>query len=605
MRILKPTKYKKFNKKIFGFDIETYGNKNKFYMGSIWNENPKFINFFYDKTEFINYFKRKIFKNSIISASNLSFDFLGLFLDSDEIFNFNMLWRGSNLLYAKTYLRNKAFNKNYKMTKSHKLLFLDTLNYAGLSVENLGKLINIPKLEKPKFLGKKPKNEEEEEILRNYNLTDSKISALSLKYLYDAFNFFGANAKDTIAQVSMSLYRNKYLKDYYIGHNVDDLDNHFEGYYGGNCQAYARGYIEDYNLYDINSLYPSVMINEYPNPNKQRITHKNTNFYIENYKGLSLIKINIPENTTYPILPFRFDKKLLFPTGIIKGWYSHEEINKAVELGYTILKVYKTYYYIDNCEPYKDFVNDLYALRLKYRKEKNKSMAYIVKIILNSLYGKFGQKFRDRDNWIPLPDSLEELNELNFFERKGNFIRIKKAFSKPSNFCFPIWALYTTSYARLKLFDYIFRCNPLYVDTDSLITKKEFLDSDKLGKLKLEMIIKKGIIVKPKMYSLQGIEKNKFVDRVKIKGLGKKLSFYEFNKLMLNPKISYTKFVKFKESLRRNLVVNEIIEVFKNFSLEDNKRIWESKFNQNELQYSKPIIFEENKKIKRKIILQI
>jgi len=40
--------------------------------------------------------------------------------------------------------------------------------------------------------------------------------------------------------------------------------------------------------------------------------------------------------------------------------------------------------------PFKDFVSTLYESRLKARKEKNEALAYVYKILMNSLYRRFG-----------------------------------------------------------------------------------------------------------------------------------------------------------------------------------------------------------------------
>jgi hypothetical protein len=61
-----------------------------------------------------------------------------------------------------------------------------------------------------------------------------------------------------------------------------------------------------------------------------------------------------------------------------------------------------------------------------------------------------------------------------------------------------------------------------------------------------------------------------------------------FNQLLVNPAITYQKFMKFKESVRRGFIPNEMQDVTKNLSLEDDKRQWAAAFNPHELQYSKP-----------------
>jgi len=46
----------------------------------------------------------------------------------------------------------------------------------------------------------------------------------------------------------------------------------------------------------------------YPNPNTKRITHKNTDFYIMNYDGMSKIDIYCPENIAPPGRNYLYDR---------------------------------------------------------------------------------------------------------------------------------------------------------------------------------------------------------------------------------------------------------------------------------------------------------
>jgi len=188
----------------------------------------------------------------------------------------------------------------------------------------------------------------------------------------------------------------------------------------------------------------------------------------------------------------------------------------------------------------------MYNLRREYQKNKS-PMQMVTKILMNSLYGKFGQKFLDKDNLLALNHTTEQLQKFKSFEVLGNnnFIRIVED-RRPSVFCIPIWASYVTAYARLKLHDSMLLCNPVYVDTDSLITTKELPTGNLLGQLKLEYKINSGIIVKPKFYMINSDTET----IIKSKGIGKKLVLQDFFKILSEGQIEYTKFAKIKESLR-------------------------------------------------------
>jgi hypothetical protein len=86
-----------------------------------------------------------------------------------------------------------------------------------------------------------------------------------------------------------------------------------------------------------------------------------------------------PKTIKRPFLPYR-DKNntLIFP-------YS-EELKYARGLGYTVLPI--SGYLFERMEsPFKDFVSSLFESRLEARKDGNEALAYVYKILMNSLYG--------------------------------------------------------------------------------------------------------------------------------------------------------------------------------------------------------------------------
>ncbi len=574
---------------IYGFDIETYDKNRKFYCASIYGNNIQKT--FFDKQELIDFFKTKRFKHSIIAATNLQFDFFGLFYNMTEIKQFNTLFRGSDLISSHSYIINKQFKRKNEEDKRNSILFIDTLNYAKQSVEQIGKILNIPKLKKPACLGRLPKNNKEREEMIIYNMRDSEISKKYIDFLYESFERLGATPKKTIASTSMSLYKNKYIqKNIYYQPPEENLMEQFKAYYGGRTEAFSRGRIKNYHYYDYNSLYPSVMRNTYPNPNSQRISRRNTLRYIEDYEGITKVTIEL-DHLEKPLLPVVHivdkQRKLIFPTGTWTGYYTNIELRQAIKLGYNITRVHKSLYYKTTIEPFKEYVNDLYKLRLEYKQDNN-PMEGLVKLFMNSLYGKFGQKFLDKDNWISLPDTLEELTKYKSFERIGDFIRIKQD-NKPSAFCIPVWAAYTTAYARLKLHETLQKTNAIYCDTDSVITKDDSITNSKqLGELKREDRISKGIIIKPKFYGYKGLHGYKVV----AKGIGNRLSYQAMLDIINTKQVTYPKFMKFKESIRRGFIPNYITGITKKLVLEDNKRSWHEEFSPNSIQTSEPIRIE-------------
>lgn len=594
---LGPGKFRKNKKRIFGFDIETdKDNKNIFICASIYGDDG-YQKFFRNKRDVIKEFQTKRFRNSIIAATNAGFDFFGTFDGEPEIMNFKLLMRGSFLLYARTWIdsSSKFFYKTKDSPQAYgTVTFLDTLNYAMMSVEQMGDVLGMPKLKIGDKIGKVPRNAVEWCEMKDYNMRDARISQMFMKFLYGAFEELGASPRITIASTAMSLFRNMYLKDTYYTQKTEDILEIMKAYYGGRTETFRRGPIGKRYYYDINSAYPYSMTKALPNPNKHRVTYDKSLDYINQYEGCSEVSIMCPDEMKIPYLPCRYEGLLLFPTGTFKGWYTHFELRKALSMGYIIKEVYKTHYYTEVCYPLKEYAKENYKRRLTRKKTP---MGMVDKLFLNSLYGKFGQRFMDRDDIQPISAySADELNSFESFERIGDFIRTKKD-GEPSYFCIPIWAAYITAYTRTLWFDFAVQCDPDYGDTDSLITKRQMPESNELGEFKLEMKVNNGIIIRNKMYALIDEENKEYVKikgvmkRVKVKPGGsiQNLNYQIFTELEASNFLYYDKFMKFKESQRRGFKVNEVIEVAKELNLDDQKRSWPGPFSFKELQSSMPL----------------
>lgn len=608
---LTPTKQKGTHKKVFGFDVETISDKNIFYMGSLVRDKEVYV--FYNKEDFVkSFFKINSLRNSIIVATNLEFDFQSIFKDTKELKYFKLGYHAGRMLSAKVFYDKDGnlYSKKPQKIKTFSLEFLDTLNYIKMSVKGLGNFLKIPKLPHPKCFTRKPKNDEEKKELEKYNIRDSLISQKALEFIKESFEKLGATFKTTIASTSMSLFRNKYLKEEFPLLDKEILKFHFKSYFGGRTEVFQRGLFKQHigndgklktpRLYDFCSLYPSVMVEEVPDT-RTLIKFKFGNVEnIKKYKfGVSDVEIYMPYSKI-PLLPNRDQKpagltstKLRFMNGNIKGTYTHLELQKALEIGGKILKVKEQHVFTKGINLFEEYVKDLYELRKKLKKEKS-PIEFVVKLFLNSLTGKFGQKFWDLENFQPLTENFN-FNDLKVgeeFERIGNYIRTKGIEQSPAVFCFPIWISYITARGRLKLYDVLTEegVDPLYCDTDSIITFKELPSGIELGQLELEQTIIQGIIIRPKQYYYVSKEKgtNVKVKGVPIHSIKDKEPLEIFIDVINSKKLEYDKFLKLRESLRRHKQVNEKVPASKVLSLDDDKRIFNGEFNYRVLQDSEP-----------------
>jgi hypothetical protein len=144
-----------------------------------------------------------------------------------------------------------------------------------------------------------------------------------------------------------------------------------------------------YNIYhyDINSLYPYAMANKYiPIGNMKAFTGNILNFK-KGALGFFEAIITTPKKLDIPILQIHNKGVTVSPLGKFKGWFFSEElVNARDNFGYEI-EVLRGYTF-DQRIIFDNFVDELYSLRLTY--PKSNPMNYIAKILMNSLYGRFG-----------------------------------------------------------------------------------------------------------------------------------------------------------------------------------------------------------------------
>jgi hypothetical protein len=575
-----------------GFDVETYGKENKFLMGGFFyykgeTEKREVYKVFWSSEEMINYLfeNKKLFQRKYIVATNLEFDFTVLFKNSERWNDFELLYRGSNLIFV----------KEKKKSKHGYIKFIDTMNYIPMGVSAWGELLGESKLVSPsswikqKYEGldvtipRKPKNEFERKELEEYNKIDCKISCDAMYLLQKGFNLFGGKNKITSASTAMDVFRRSFqkqdfIKESYILKDESVTDFIFKSYFGGRTEVFERGEFKDLYYYDKNSLYPSAMKKRLPLPQSAVQMVKGSFEGITKYMGVSEVYVKCVDNLNKPFLPVRKDGKLIFPTGEFRGVYTHAELNKAISLGYKIYEIGRQVIYRKTHRPFKEYVETLYQERLK-QKRSNDPLEKVTKLLMNSLYGKFGMRKVTKTKILRDDETLtnkrmeEEMGD-KLFELKNGFVTYKEEEEYNGKYQFPIFASYITAYARIMMYDFVNRSDCIYTDTDSVILKNPLDDKfigDDLGEMKLEAKCSRGVFVRPKFYFLEE-ETGKEV--VKIKGV-RRANTEDFNTILKAGVVSKWKFTRLRESLKRNDVVCNGLEVqSKSLSLDENKRVW-------------------------------
>jgi len=200
--------------------------------------------------------------------------------------------------------------------------------------------------------------------------------------------------KLTLSSLALAIFRTKYYdSDNWPTHIPTRNEDTFirRGYYGGHADVYIpKG--ENLYYYDVNSLYPFIM-KSFPMPGGKPTWHGSLeNQDLEKLFGFIEAYVECPITMNRPFLPYRDEsrKSLLFPTGKFVGVYYSEELKYACQLGYQITPLSGYLFESNNSTPFGEFVTDIFERRQEAKRSGNEAMGYIYKILLNSLYGRFG-----------------------------------------------------------------------------------------------------------------------------------------------------------------------------------------------------------------------
>ena len=211
---------------------------------------------------------------------------------------------------------------------------------------------------------------------------------------------------------------------------------------------------------------------------------------------------------------------------------------------------------------FKDIITKLYSMRIKY--SKSDPMNYIAKILMNSLYGRFGMADTFNEINIIDEDLLSEFidNHLEYkiidmikFDNKYlvQYQSLEKIDDNNMNINIAI-ASAITSYSRIHMSQFKNRNDYklFYSDTDSIYINKKLdenqINDKELGKLKLELTADKAIFISPKVYCLVSND----TTVMKVKGLAKeaisKIKVSDFEDLLTKDstlKLSHEKWINY------------------------------------------------------------
>lgn len=310
---------------------------------------------------------------------------------------------------------------------------------------------------------------------------------------------FGVNARYTTSSTALRYWQTTVDKPIFrLGKEKEEFTR--KSYSGGLVYVSKVDLFSDVSVYDVNSMYPSVMRdNAYP---------VGGSYFTDRYEGQGFYEVTVDATNSEFLFISGFDertgKKIPKANGKFKAFISDVEYKLALRLGYRI-KIIKGLVFEESSYLFTEFVNTCERLRLAHGKD---SVGMITKYIQNSLYGKFGTK-ETREQIYYSPELLEDctpyIDPLTG-EFYGLYVDELQA-SEP--YMLPHLASYTTALARCKLVNLVLKAgieNCFYCDTDSLFVNREGGErlqdeiGEKYGMIKLDAYFSHVVIVAPKVY---------------------------------------------------------------------------------------------------------
>jgi hypothetical protein len=166
-----------------------------------------------------------------------------------------------------------------------------------------------------------------------------------------------------------------------------DPSKRYEGYEGPilcpKCMLYAMSAQAHY--YDLNSSFPYAGTFPMPGNVKRRLQKR----LPKNRDAIYLADCEITVPPMYlPPVPYRHKGRVFFPHGTWRAWFSSVDLDLLEDMGGTINKVFESIEFHPQSH-LRNYMLDIYERR------KNATSKYeklILKYLLNSLYGKFGER---------------------------------------------------------------------------------------------------------------------------------------------------------------------------------------------------------------------
>ncbi len=354
------------------------------------------------------------------------------------------------------------------------------------------------------------------QYLKVYTLRDALVLKSGILNFWKTLGFLNIKSSKylySIGQISLKYYIKAYNQISFKGNFKTQLG---EAYMGGRCEVFGNPHRNEKILhFDFAGMYQHCMGSDLP---YNRLVFETLQTGKVDRPGFYYIKLTYA--TQLPVLPVKLEK-LIFPAGVIQGWYWWEEIIVALEVSeVSAFEVYAGIIATDYGPILRDFVDNLALIR-----DAGGIKRDVGKLLINSFYGRLGMK--SHVNKIILEEQAAADCLTNFrMNGRGWRLRRKTVQRKPKNNLAVAAAI--TAKARIRLFKALKSVEGaggrlLYCDTDSVFAafpKELSVENRWLGEVYFDTslrdtVVDDALFISPKSYILRMGDKTIY----KIKGV--------------------------------------------------------------------------------------
>lgn len=417
---------------------------------------------------------------------------------------------------------------------------VSTTNYFDCTLKKLGEMVDLPKLD-VEF------ESASAEQLSEYCYRDVEIirKAMESYFFFIQRHDLGAFSM-TIPSQAMRAFRHRFMESKILIHRVEQVQRlERDSYYGGRTECFEIGEIQGgpFVTLDVNSMYPAVMSSEsVPTQLVDYLDQPDFRWLKDALRDHCVVSRCVLE-TDQPIYPVHHNKRICFPVGRFETVLSTPGIREALKRGH-LISLGETAAYRKSIL-FRDYVQDLYKLRMEYRAKGQETWVYLCKILLNGLYGKWAQK-RPITETVTVDDPegyrREEILDLVTGKMFVEYQLMNKLITiqgeEEGNNSLTTISAHITEAARLRLWKLIETVGAekvIYCDTDSLKIRERdvvrldhLLHPTKLGALKVEKTTEKLTIWGLKAYMEDGIWKVKGIPKKAIRGPNHTYTYQHF-----------------------------------------------------------------------------